>query len=92
MKKAILATTSLPMLVANAIEEIEDYHIGLFANIRAELKVVIAESLAVHVVSNIHEPIGDDAVERVKYNPRHPRNNNGGHITRGGNCKSWGKK
>tara|TARA_R110000851_G_scaffold298549_1_gene454022 strand:- start:464 stop:700 length:237 start_codon:yes stop_codon:yes gene_type:complete len=27
---------------------------------------------------------GADAVERVKHNPRHPRNNNGGHITRGG--------
>ena len=92
MKKAMLATTSLPMLVANVIEGIGDYHIGTCVDIHDGLVGDIAKSLAVHVASNIHEPIGGDAVERVKHNPRHPRNNNGGHITRGGNYKSWGKK
>ena len=32
----------------------------------------------------LSDVFGDDAVERVKHNPRHPRNNNGGHITRSG--------
>lgn len=27
---------------------------------------------------------GEDAVQRVKFNPGHPRNNNGAKITRGG--------
>lgn len=29
-----------------------------------------------------YEAIGGDASERVKFNPRHHRNNNGGHINR----------
>ena len=92
MKNYMLATTSLPMAVASFIKEIEDDHIGLCANIRdnirAELKVGIAESLASHMDLNIHDGLVgdevDDAVSRNKFNPRHPRNNNGGHITRGG--------
>jgi hypothetical protein len=31
-----------------------------------------------------YKPFAKDAVDRVKHNPRHPRNNNGANITRGG--------
>ena len=75
MKKAILATTSLPILFADLNSEVEDYHIGM------------GEYLAFQVASDHHDPIlGDDAVSRNKHNPRHPRNNNRASI--GGYYKS----